>query len=61
MLLFRALALLFAAGIFVCVAAYFITGNRRYLGWAGLLFKLALAAGLLFFAVLILERAVLAL
>lgn len=61
MLLFRALALLFAAGIFVCAAAYFITGNRRYLGWAGLLFKLALAAALLIFAVLILERAVVAL
>jgi hypothetical protein len=60
MLLFRALALLFAAGIFVCVAAYFITGNRRYLGWAALLFKLAVAAGLLFFAVLIIERGLVA-
>ncbi len=56
MLFFRGLALLFVAGIFVCVATYLITGNKRYLGWAALLFKLALAAGLLFFAVLILER-----
>ncbi len=56
MLFFRGLALLFVAGIFVCVAAYLITGNKRHLGWAVLLFKLGLAAGLLFFAVLILER-----
>ncbi len=56
MLLVRGLALLFLAGIFACVAAYLISGNRRFLGWATLLFKLALAAGLLFFAVLILER-----
>lgn len=58
MLIFRALLLLFVVAICVCVAAYFITGDRRFLRWAGLLFKLALAAGLLFFAVLILERLV---
>jgi hypothetical protein len=56
MLFFRGLALLFLAGIFACVAAYLITGNKRFVGWAVLLVKLALAAGLLFFAVLILER-----
>ena len=56
--IFRALLLLFAIAVFVCVAAYLITGQRRYLRWAGLLFKLAIAAGLLFFAVLLLERLV---
>jgi len=56
MLVVRGLALLFLAGIFACVAAYLISGNKRFLGWAALLFKLAIAAGLLFFAVLILER-----
>ncbi len=58
MLFFRALLLLFVVAICVCVAAYLVTGNRRFLRWAGLLFKLALAAGLLFFAVLLLERLV---
>lgn len=58
MLFFRALLLLFVIAICVCVAAYLVTGNRRFLRWAGLLFKLALAAGLLFFAVLLLERLV---
>lgn len=58
MLIVRALLLLFAVGICVCVAAYFVTGQRRFLRWAGLLFKLAVAAGLLFFAVLLLERLV---
>jgi hypothetical protein len=57
-LFFRALLLLFVVAICVCVAAYLVTGNRRFLRWAGLLFKLALAAGLLFFAVLLLERLV---
>jgi hypothetical protein len=57
-LFFRALLLLFVVAICVCVAAYLVTGNRRFLRWAGLLFKLALAASLLFFAVLLLERLV---
>jgi uncharacterized membrane protein len=56
--IFRALLLLFLVAVCVCVAAYLIKGNRRYLRWAGLLFKLAVAAGLLFFAVLLLERLV---
>ena len=55
---FRGLLLLFAVIICVCVAAYFITGQRRYLQWAGKIFKVAVAAGLLFFAVLLLERMV---
>jgi hypothetical protein len=55
---FRGLLLLFAVIVCVCVAAYFITGQRRYLQWAGKVFKLAVAAGLLFFAVLLLERMV---
>jgi hypothetical protein len=56
--IFRALLLLFVIAVCVCVAAYLVTGDRRYLRWAGLLFKLAVAAGLLFFAVLLLERLV---
>jgi hypothetical protein len=56
--IFRALLLLFVIAVCVCVAAYLVTGDRRYLRWAGLPFKLAVAAGLLFFAVLLLERLV---
>ena len=55
---FRGLLLLFAVIICVCVAAYLITGQRRYLQWTGKIFKVAVAAGLLFFAVLLLERMV---
>lgn len=56
--IFRALLLLFVIAVSVCVAAYLVSGDRRYLRWAGLLFKLAVAAGLLFFAVLLIERLV---
>ncbi len=58
MAIFRALLLLFLVGICVCVAAYLVTGQRRFLRWTGFLFKLAIAAGLLFFGVVILERIV---
>ena len=58
MAFFRALLLLFAVIVAVCVAAYLVTGQRRYLQWAGKGFKLAVVDGLLFFAVLLLERMV---
>ncbi len=54
--LFRATLIVFAIAVALCVALYVVTGNRRYLGWAALLFKLAVVAGLLFFTVLLLER-----
>jgi hypothetical protein len=54
--IFRALLLLFVVAVCVCVAAYLITGNRKYLRWSGTLFKLAVAGGLLFFSVLLVER-----
>lgn len=56
MALLRALLLLFAIALCVCVALYFVTGERKYLRWAGSLLKIAVATGLLFFAVLLLER-----
>ena len=59
--IFRALLLIFVIAIAICGALYLITGDRKFLRWAWLLFKLVVAAGLLFFAVLILERIVLAL
>jgi len=55
---FRALLVVFAIAVCLCVAIYIVTSNRRYLNWAWLLLKLAIVAGLLFFAVLLLERIV---
>jgi len=55
---FRALLILFAIAVVVCVGLFFYSGDRKYLGWAARLFTAGLAAALLFFAVLILERIV---
>jgi len=55
---FRALLILFAIAVAICVAMFFVTDNRKYLGWAGRLFKVGIAAALLFFVVLLLERIV---
>jgi hypothetical protein len=56
--LFRALLFIFAIAVALCVALFFATDNRKYLAWAGRLFKVFLIAALLFFAVLLLERIV---
>ena len=56
--LFRALLVLFAIAVVLCVALYVFTDNRKYLGWAGRLFKVFIVAALLFFVVLMLERIV---
>lgn len=56
--IFRTLLLIFLIGVAICGALFMITGDRRYLRWAGVMLKLVVAAGLLFFAVLILERIV---
>ena len=53
---FRALLIVFLFAVCLSVALYLMTGQRKYLGWAGLLFKLAVVSGLLFFGVLLLER-----
>jgi hypothetical protein len=42
----------------ICVALFLFTNDRKYLGWAGRLFKVGIAAALLFFVVLMLERIV---
>ncbi|MBP8308854.1 MAG: hypothetical protein KAY46_16385 [Burkholderiaceae bacterium] len=56
MLAFRLLLILTAAAIAICVAGYLLGGDRRYLRWAVRILQLAGAAGLVFFAILILER-----
>jgi intracellular septation protein A len=54
--IFRTLLLIFLIAVAICGALYLITSDRKFLRWAGLMLKLVVAAGLLFFAVLILER-----
>jgi hypothetical protein len=58
MLMLRLLVIGSAAGIALCVAAYLIGGDRKYLRWAWFGLRLALAAALVFFAVLIFDRLV---
>ncbi|HMF27351.1 MAG TPA: hypothetical protein VKE42_01180 [Candidatus Cybelea sp.] len=55
---FRALLILFAIAVVICVTLFLFTNDRKYLGWAGRLFKVGIAAALLFFVVLMLERIV---
>ena len=42
--------------IALCAALFLLTERRVYLVWAGKLFKVGIAAALLFFVVLLLER-----
>lgn len=56
--IFRALLIVFAIAVAICVALFLITNDREYLRWAGKLFKVALVAAVLFFVVLALERIV---
>lgn len=50
--------MLFAIAVVICVALFLFTNDRKYLRWAGRLFKVGLAAALLFFVVMMLERIV---
>jgi len=52
----RLLFVLTLLALAVCGGGYLITGDRRYLGWAKLVAKVAGAAALIFFGVLALER-----
>ena len=54
--MFRGLLFVLGAAIAICVALYFLTAQPRYLSWARRLFAAGLAAGALFFAVLIIKR-----
>lgn len=55
---FRALLIIFAIAVVISVALFLFTNDRKYLSWAARLFKVGLAAALLFFVVLMLERIV---
>lgn len=54
LLRFALILMLIVSG--VCFAAYGFTSNPRYLRWGWTVLKVALAAALLFFGILILER-----
>lgn len=56
MLLLRFVLILLLIGSGVCFAAYALTRNTRYLRWGWMVLKVALAAALGFFGILILER-----
>ena len=56
MLVLRIAALLAALAIGVCVLGWVFTGNRKYLRFAWRVFQIALAAVLVFLALLFFER-----
>lgn len=56
MLLLRLIAVLLAIGVGGSLAAFVFTGDRRYLALGWRLFRYAIIAALVFFALLILER-----
>ncbi|MCE2970333.1 MAG: hypothetical protein LW847_08980 [Burkholderiales bacterium] len=56
MALLRVLFIVAALTVAGLVAAYFATGERKFLRWALRVFVAAVGAGLLFFAVLIADR-----
>ncbi|MFM8901749.1 MAG: hypothetical protein ACKOF9_17685 [Burkholderiales bacterium] len=61
MLLFRTLVLLLLVAAVLCFALYIATRNPRWRQWGLVILKWTVIAGLAFFAVLILERVVVAL
>ncbi len=56
MAVFRVLLLLFLAAVCGLVIVYFVTGDHKYLRWAGRLFRWLVVAGLLFFVLMLAER-----
>ncbi len=56
MFLLRAVLLLAVVGLAVLVLAWALTGNRKYLGYAGRLAKVGLLLVLVFLALLAFER-----
>jgi hypothetical protein len=56
MLIFRLIGLLLGLGICASLCAYIFTRQRKYLTLAGRLFRFAVYAALIFFALLVGER-----
>jgi hypothetical protein len=61
MLLFRTLVLLLLVAAVLCFALYIATRQLRWRQWGLVILKWTVIAGLAFFAVLVLERVVVAL
>ncbi len=55
-MIFRIIASLLIVASIVCVGAYWFTGNRRYLTYAWRLFQALMIGGLIFFALMFVER-----
>ena len=55
MLILRLLGILCLIGAAASVAAFLITGNRRYLTWVGWIVRFAVAVVLVFVSLLLLE------
>lgn len=56
MLILRAVALLLGVSIALCIGAWLLTGDRRYLGLSKRLLQYGLAVAVVFMALLMLER-----
>ena len=54
--MFRLALFALGAAIVGCVVAYLVTGRRQYLSWAWRLLAGGLAAGVFFFAILLIKR-----
>lgn len=54
--MFRGLLFAFGAGVVICVVAYFVSGQARYLKWGARIFLLGLASGVVFFSILLVKR-----
>lgn len=56
MALFRLLAIVMALSVAVTAALWLLTGKRHWMIWSLRLLRVGVIAGLLFFAVLVVER-----
>ncbi|UCE32384.1 MAG: hypothetical protein JSW68_05615 [Burkholderiales bacterium] len=57
MVLLRAIGIVLLVAVAVCALLFLLSGDRRYLRWAGNLLKILAVLGLIFFGVLLVDRA----
>lgn len=56
MALFRSLAILLALSVILTTVLWLVTGKRHWMTWSIRLLRIGVVAGLVFFAVLVVER-----
>ncbi|MFT4173571.1 MAG: hypothetical protein QM639_13485 [Rhodocyclaceae bacterium] len=56
MLILRAVGLLLLVAVALCVGAWLLTGQARYLQWSKLLLRVGVSVALVFMALMLLER-----